>query len=510
MNGERWTVVALTALLLGLTCRGWAAEPAKAEQLLEEEVARQRIIEQKRRAEARALLAQARTLCQQGRYQEALGPLEQAVRLDPALREAQALLEEVRDELGLKPGGEQLLQREVRVREVAREALRARVQEMLRRADEQRRARRYDEALDTLRTAADLVRFSPYRDELADLLRQASRRVEAVSRERDRYLAREAEERRREALRLAVRRKEEAKAQLRRVERQLLSQARSLFDKGRYDEAARVAQVVVNVDPQNTEAYMLLHRAERRASREQFLALSDERARHLRTQWLETQKAAVPLAERKSLVYPDDWRELSRRRREAAAVAFGPPKPLWRTRLEEQLKRTVSFEFTEAPLSQVVEFLRTVSGANIILDRRGIQAAGKDPDMPITLKIKDVSLADALDWVMDLSGLTYSLRKGAIFISDPSQMPKETYLATYDVRDLLSSVPDFAGPTFDLESEGGGGGGGTTAGFDIETAETTGAGGAGAGAIGSFVSTQMSGEELVQLIIQALGLEEGY
>ena len=208
------------------------------------------------------------------------------------------------------------------------------------------------------------------------------------------------------------------------------------------------------------------------------------------------------MAERETILYPDFWKELSRRRGELTAAALGPPKPAWKTRLQQQLTRPVTFEFTEVPLSEVVGFLGTVSNVNIVLDRQGIQAAGKDPDMPITLKIKDTSLADALDWITDLSGLTYVLRNGAVFISDPSQSPGEKRLAVYDVRDLLASVPDFAGPEFDLESDSGGGGG--DGGFSFGDEDE-----GGAEDVEGFVPTQMSGEDLVQFIIQALGLEGG-
>jgi len=491
-------MVLLAVMVVSAGPSAWAAEPKTPDEALEEQVARERILQQKRQVEARAGLRQAQEFYESGRYEEAQSRLQQALRLDPALAEAAQLLEKVRAELGLKPAEERLLGAQVRRREVARDALRARLESLLLQADEQRRARRYDEALDTLRTGANLVRFSPYRDELSDLETEATERAEAVSRERDRYQARLEGERRSAALRASARRKAEAQAQLRATERELLSQAETMFERGRYHEAARLAQVVVNVDPDNTQAHFMLGRAERQLSREQFMALSDERARDYRVHWAETQRATIPAGERETIVYPDDWRELTRRRRELTATAFGPPEPAWRSRLEEQLKREVSFEFTEAPLSQVVEFLRAVSDANIVLDGRGIQAAGKDPEMPITLKIKNVSLADALDWLMDLSDLAYGLRKGAVLISDPAQIAKDTYLATYDVRDLLSSVPDFAGPTFDLEGGEGGGDGG----FDFEEDDDE-------EDITTFVSTQMSGEDLVQFIIQALGLEGG-
>ncbi len=497
MSGERCGVVMalLAVMVLSAGVVAWAAEAESADELLREQVARERIVREKRQAEAQACLSRGRELYQDGRYQQAQSQLEQAVRLDPDLAEAGQLLEQVRSELGLKPVEERLLEAQVRRREVAREALRARVESLLLRAAEQRQGRRYDEALDTLNRAANLVRYSPYSEELSREARRVDGQAEAVARERDRYQVRLQQERRREALSVAARRKVEAQAQLRATETELLGQAEALYKRGRYHEAGRLAEVVANVNPDNTQAHILLGRAERQASRERFLALSDERARDYREHWEATQEATRIRGERETIIYPDDWKELTRRRRAVAATSFGPAKAPWRSRLQEQLQRPITFEFTEAPLSDVVEFLRTVSEANIVLDTRGIQAAGKDPKMPITLKIKDVSLADTLDWVMELSGLTYALRRGAILISDPTQMAKETHLAVYDVRDVLASVTDFAGPSFDLEADTGGGDG-----FDFEDDDD-------AGDIAQYVSTQMSGEDLVQFIIKALGLE---
>jgi len=506
MFGERCARVTLVLVVLVLLAgaNAWAAEAGKAGDLLREEVARERIVQQKHQAEARACLRRGRQHQQAGQYQEAQADLQRALELDPDLTEAGELLKKVREELGLEPVAQRLLKGEVRRREVAREALRARVESLLGEAARQRKDDRYDEALDTLSTAANLLRYSPDREQLSDLQRQVDREMQSATRQRERYRVRLQDERRREALAAATRRKVEAQVQLRATERELLSRAETLYAKGRYREATRLAQVVTKVDPRNTRAYVLLGKAESQASREDFLALSDKRAREYRTEWLATQEATRPLAERESILYPDNWKELSSRRAKMTAAALGEPKPAWKTRLQGQLTRPVTFEFTEIPLSEVVRFLATVSDVNIVLDRQGIQAAGKDPDMPITLKVKDTSLSDALDWITDLTGLTYVLRNGAVLISDPSQSPGEKRLAVYDVRDLLASTPDFQGQEFDLsdESSSGGGGGGTSGGFSFTDETTT-----GTESTENFVSTQMSGEDLVQFIIQALGLE---
>ena len=48
------------------------------------------------------------------------------------------------------------------------------------------------------------------------------------------------------------------------------------------------------------------------------------------------------------------------------------------------------------PTSDVVDFLRDVTGANMFVDWRGLQAAGVKRTTPVTLRAHDVTLSDAL------------------------------------------------------------------------------------------------------------------
>jgi len=363
------------------------------------------------------------------------------------------------------------------------------VDALLVRAEAKRQSHLYEEALGVLEAASQLVGSGTADEGLTRLRERVAKTAEAVRQEGDGYQARLEGERRQEDLQAAAQRKADAQAKLQAMERRVLKQAEDLYGRRHFVEAAGLAQAVLDADPESADARALLARAQEQAGRE-----------GARGAALAAGGGAGQLpAPRKGEATPA--------RPPASAPAAAVGREAWRARLEDQLRRPVSLDFAEAPVSQVVEFLGSATGTSLVLDRQGIQAAGKNPDMLITLKVKDVSFADALDWVMDLSGLGYTLRSGVIFVSDPSRLAKRKYMLVYDVRDLLSPVPDYSGPSFNLQTSGagGGGGGGGSTGTTLATqqGQTAGQGQA------PLSSTQVSGQELVDLITQMLDLQGG-
>ena len=73
-------------------------------------------------------------------------------------------------------------------------------------------------------------------------------------------------------------------------------------------------------------------------------------------------------------------------------------------------KRTV-LDFIETPLEDVCEWLRDESGTNILLDAQALKDTGVDAQTPVTLQIRDMSVAGALDlladYVSDQLGVRY-------------------------------------------------------------------------------------------------------
>jgi len=116
-------------------------------------------------------------------------------------------------------------------------------------------------------------------------------------------------------------------------------------------------------------------------------------------------------------------------------------------RVYGQLEETlISFTFNDQPLGEAIDFLRTIGNVNIVLDRGKV-----DRDRTLTLKLKDVSLRSALDFVTEQAGLKWVVKGGVVFISDEDGTTQEPVTVVYDVMPLLAVPPDFEGPEIGLD-----------------------------------------------------------
>ncbi|HVX84263.1 MAG TPA: hypothetical protein VH253_05555 [Phycisphaerae bacterium] len=157
-------------------------------------------------------------------------------------------------------------------------------------------------------------------------------------------------------------------------------------------------------------------------------------------------------------------------------------------------------------VSKVIDYLRTISGANIVVNWKALEAAGVSQDAPITLDVRGVTLRKAMQLVLDQASptvpLTYDVDQNVISITTQDEADKVMITKVYIVDDLV--MPDYQQniqvPTFNLQAvtqggstQGGGGGGGASQQSLFQTNTT------GGGAQASQTSDQ-KGQDLVELI----------
>ncbi len=119
--------------------------------------------------------------------------------------------------------------------------------------------------------------------------------------------------------------------------------------------------------------------------------------------------------------YSGDWPTLSSiRDRETSAGQDESQEPL-RLQLDRRLPE---LRFNGNPLSGVVDFLRVVSGANIVVDWDALNKAGVRKETPITVKLTDVRFDDALTLILKSADkqhadtqVGYKCENGAVSIS---------------------------------------------------------------------------------------------
>jgi hypothetical protein len=113
------------------------------------------------------------------------------------------------------------------------------------------------------------------------------------------------------------------------------------------------------------------------------------------------------------------------------------------TQLDRQLPQ---LELDGATLTDVIDFLRDVSSANIYVNWRSLEGAGVKRDAPVFCKLRNVGFARALDVVLDSVApanvrLGYTVDDGVIMVSTLDDLRLDTSTHVYDVRDLLAGNP---------------------------------------------------------------------
>lgn len=121
-----------------------------------------------------------------------------------------------------------------------------------------------------------------------------------------------------------------------------------------------------------------------------------------------------------------------------------------------KLNQKVTVDFKDAPIADVADFLRQLSGANIVV-APGVIAGGGT----VTMKANDMTLGNVLTWVKTLTGVHLGYVHGALFISD-KPVEEASVTRMYDISDLTLPMKDFPGPELALNAPSGMGGGGAT------------------------------------------------
>ncbi len=151
----------------------------------------------------------------------------------------------------------------------------------------------------------------------------------------------------------------------------------------------------------------------------------------------------------------------------------GTEHPEERAKTLQLLMRKVTIEVNETRVEEIVEFVRTLSGADIdVMWLDDDHSEGIDKDATVSFNVTDVTALDLLERVLAKTGTDFEendwqLTPSGGFVMGPeSRLNRRRTLKLYDVQDMLYEVPNFGNvPALDLDqilqqSSGQGGGGG--------------------------------------------------
>ena len=347
----------------------------------------------------------------------------------------------------------------------------------------------FSRALDSLDYLAPVSDIRMAQSQVKGLLKQAQDAQAEAEGQQKRAREFDALKEREQALRDEAERNERRKLAL-------FAEANSEFAKGKYESAIKLAQEVVEADPENGAARDLIDDARQALQRKTWdsiiqtdqKAVQDERVRM-------RMKAVFPGA---LFMYParELWEEIKARPRVElpSGEATRTPKELdIEARLDQEIK-AVSLPGVSLP--EALEIIKTQIGkdVNFILDPTP-EVNSALTSLQITLDLHEVTLRTLLQ-LMLRPKYNFVISHGNIFISTyPGARREEAQdenlsLRQYDISDLLVVIETTGGSSGGTTTGGGGGtgGGGTSGGGGGGTAGGGGTSNGGSGSSGSGVN----------------------
>jgi hypothetical protein len=127
--------------------------------------------------------------------------------------------------------------------------------------------------------------------------------------------------------------------------------------------------------------------------------------------------------------------------RALAPVASPPPRPS----PSQGLNQILTVDFQQMPLTDVVQYLRTETGLNFVID-----PDVKADEILITLSLKDMSLVNILRWIAQVGKLAIVVKGEGRTVRIAGKTNGAQSLARYDGTPLLLSLIDRPAQPFDL------------------------------------------------------------
>jgi general secretion pathway protein D len=131
--------------------------------------------------------------------------------------------------------------------------------------------------------------------------------------------------------------------------------------------------------------------------------------------------------------FPKDWKERTKGR--TASVKLSPKEKA----ILQALNTTVSVNFKNSKLEDVLEYFRTLTGQNLVVDSDALKDVEAAYDTPVTFKARSVSVRTALRKVLADVGLTYVIKDETIRAVSPERAKDMMVVRAYYIGDILAN-----------------------------------------------------------------------
>ncbi|MEN6557862.1 MAG: hypothetical protein ABFC54_06755, partial [Thermoguttaceae bacterium] len=229
-----------------------------------------------------------------------------------------------------------------------------------------------------------------------------------------------------------------------------------LMDEQRYEEAEVVAKQAAQLDPNNPVVVQVLQQSKLVRNFMAAKSIQEQAEQGFVEAMGEVDRAKIPFAgDKHPMVFPDpkEWNKLTKNRGKLLADQQRQRSER-DLEIEKKLRTPVSLQFTNAPLSKVLENLAKLAEVNLHLDPQGLLEEGVTSDTPVTIELRnEIMLKSALHLILEPLHLSYVVKDEVLKITSESMRDGQVYCVTYNVADLVIPIPNFV-PTNKMGLEG--------------------------------------------------------
>jgi hypothetical protein len=130
---------------------------------------------------------------------------------------------------------------------------------------------------------------------------------------------------------------------------------------------------------------------------------------------------------------PRDWKPRTQNRRGSNDIPLtGKERAILRA-----LDSSISVSFKSSRFEDVIDYLQTVTGLPILVDKTALEEVGASYDSPVTLQVKGVALRTLLRKILGDLGLTYVIREETLQVVTPQQARENMVVRVQYIGDLL-------------------------------------------------------------------------
>ncbi|HVC95853.1 MAG TPA: VWA domain-containing protein [Pirellulales bacterium] len=222
---------------------------------------------------------------------------------------------------------------------------------------------------------------------------------------------------------------------------QLMARFSALMDEERYRDAEAIADLAEEMEPNRAGLRTAELWSRMTGYKTDIYALRDQRHRGFVDMCYATETSHVPTSDEPPILYPDPevWQTLTARRLKYKAVDLAKNSPA-EQKIAAALTDKTEFDFTDQPLTDVIEYLKAKHDIEIQLDGKALEDASVGTDTTVTRTIKGITLRSALRLLLSDLDLTYVIKDEVLLITTTAEAENILSTKVYPVADLVIPI----------------------------------------------------------------------